>query len=313
MVLPSATPPPTPIQLSYRQRPSAWEYLLRAVAAGPSRRLAAPLPAVQASWTGCHLAATDIAAFSRLCGLAPVADRLPPLFLHAIAFRLQMAVVAHPGFPAPIWRVLQVRNQLLEHAPASAGAQLQFDCRPVARRVLLKGMEVDLHTLISADGQLVAQSVNTFYARGRFAAIGAAAEATPPAPMPDKPTLLARWRAPTRGGLRFARLTGDYNGLHLWDLYARTMGFRGAFLHPLHAVGQCLAQAGLQDPPYPRRFGVWLKGPVFHGAGLQLRGGSRDDAGTVLALQVDADPRPAVIVQLTTGAKSAMVAASAPA
>jgi hypothetical protein len=149
---------------------------------------------------------------------------------------------------------------------------------------------VDLHTTIHAGGRLVAESRNTFYAQGRF---GPAGEALPPQPPPGSAGVHAQWRLRGGGGRRFGALTGDYNGLHLWNGYARAMGFRAAFFHPLRMVAQVLARAGLEGFG-PWRVDAWLRGPVFHGSQVRLRVDARQ-AFTVLELLVGDEPRPAIV------------------
>ena len=284
------------MQLAFSSRPNAWRYM--ALALCPSPGLHAGVPDIQARWDGWRASARDVADFTALCGLPPAGEAMPSLLPHATAFRLQMAMLTHPSFPVPIWRVLQVRNRLRQVAPAMPQAALDFGSRIAAHRVLEKGAEFDLHTRITSGGELVAESLNSFYVRGRFAA---PAPLAPPAESPAPgDTALAQWEMPPGGGLRFGRLTGDYNGIHLWDPYARMFGFRKAFFHPLRVVAQALAHSAAQ-PPLPWQLDVWLKGPVLHGSRVELR--KREEAaGTVLSLAVRHDPRPAIVMRLAPGA-----------
>lgn len=279
--------------LEFRSRPLAWRYMLGALHATRGLQPGQSLPEVSASWRGYRIPRRDVEAFVRLCGLEPVSGRLPPLLVHAVAFRLQMAVLTHRRVPVPIWRVLQVRNRLVDLADIAEDAPLDIDCRVQAQRVVAKGLELDLHTTIRAAGQLAAESVNTFYVRGRFA--GALSDVPePPAAGEDT---VAAWTMPAEEGWRFGALTGDYNGIHLWNPYARLFGFRRAFFHPLRVVAQSLARAGLQGMPVPRRVEAWLRGPVFHGSEVSLR--RRDEAGaTVLAVLAGEDPRPAIVLRV---------------
>ena len=292
---------PTPVpaaaritHVTYARRPRAWRYMLGALRSGRRSQPAGPLPDVRASWHGYRPSPGELAAFARLCGLPPAGERMPSLFLHAIAFRLQMVVLTHPSMPVPIWRLLQVRNQLLDLEPVARDAVLDIECRTHAQRVLPKGIEFDVHTTVTVAGRPVAQSVNTFYAKGHF---GPAAEAPPPsAPSTPDTHPVASWRMKGGGGVRFGRHTGDYNGKHLWRGYARVMGFRKAFFHPLRVVAHSLGRIGLHDAAQPRRLDIWLKGPVFHDAEVQLRVGEEADA-TVLSVLTDGDPRPAIVAR----------------
>ena len=59
-------------------------------------------------------------------------------------------------------------------------------------------------------------------------ALAESAEAQPPA---DGWGELARWELPAGAGRRYARVSGDYNPIHLWALTARPFGFRAPILH----------------------------------------------------------------------------------
>ena len=79
----------------------------------------------------------------------------------------------------------------------------------------------------------------------------------------------ARWTMPPNGHLRFARLTGDYNGIHWQNWYARLMGFKTSLYHPQHVVGQSLALLAAPAGPV-QRLDTWLKGPVYHNSSVTL-------------------------------------------
>lgn len=99
-----------------------------------------------------------------------------------------------------------------------------------------------------------------------------------------------------RGDWRFGSLTGDYNGIHCWDWYARRLGFRRALYHPPRVLGLCLARLAAQDAGAPQRLDAWLKGPVPHGATVRLH--ARPDPGaTIFALHVERE-RPCIVGRL---------------
>ena len=260
----------------------------------PTVRDGVPIPAITAHWRGYRASDRDVANFCALAGVWP-SDWIPFLFPHAIGYRLQLALLCRPRFPVPIWRVLQVRNHLLQHRPIPLGADLDFATCIVAHRVLDKGLEVDLHTTVTFARDVPWESLNTFYARGSF---GAPTEASP---LADSPTIESdnetRWRMPAGGGRRFGQLNGDYNPFHFWTWYARRKGFPAAFMHPQRALGLCIThpQAPLADEP--QRLDAWLKGPVAYGADVALR--TRGVAGEVaFALTTIHDPRPAIVGRL---------------
>jgi len=282
------------INLHFAHRPSALAYMASALlprpGLGPGRRV----PALRARWTGHQAQAGEVTELLRLTGL-PATDHLPPLAFHVFTFPLQMALLTHRAFPLSMWSVLQVRNRLLQHRAVPVEAVCDFETRVAGQRVLLKGAEVDLHTAVHWQGNLMWEGLTSFYWRGRFGA-PEPAPSLARAPQPGREEV-ARWRGLERGSWAFGRFSGDFNGIHFWSAYARLFGFRGAFHHPQVMLGQALAHL----PPnvcLPRggasRLDAWLKGPLYYGTEVSLRA-TPDANGIVFALFGEGEERPAIL------------------
>jgi hypothetical protein len=277
------------ICLDYRVRPSALAFMARAVRPSPGLRKG--VPAIAARWRH-RPDAAEVARFHALSGLTE-GDTLPLLYPHTIGFPLHMSILTQPAFPLPIWRMLQIRNRIVQHAPLAREAEHEIEVRLAGHRVLDKGAEFDLHATVHVGGALIWESLNTFYARGRFGA--PTADGVPEAPKVS-PGSTAQWRMPAGGGWHYGGLSGDYNPLHLWSGYARKHGFAQAFFHPQRVLGLCLARLP-HDGSLPLRLDAWIKGPVFYDAPVKLR----SEAGaeeTRFALHVNEDDRPAIVGQL---------------
>jgi acyl dehydratase len=284
--------------IEFRRRPSVLAYMLRGLYPSPGVHGTGGGPAISARWRSHRVDRRHLAEFLQLSGLR--ADPgMPILFPHVFSFPLQMAVLTHPRFPMPFWKVLQIRNHLLQHRSIFADTVLDLETRVVGRRILEKGVEFDLHTSISARQELVWESLNTFYYRGRYGQAGAAS------PLARAPrhgdTQVARWRtAAAASGWGFAALTGDYNGIHYWHWYARRLGFRRAFLPPQLVLGQCMARLSAPQATERQRLDVWLKGPVYTDAGVRLNATTESDR-TVFGLSLDGEERPAILASWRSG------------
>lgn len=260
------------VSLNFDRRPSALPYMVRGMIPVTRRRELAPR--ISAQWRQHRADPRELADFSRIAGLAPGDATLPLLYPHTFGFRLAMAVLTHPRFPVPIWGVLQTRNHLVQHRPIAVEQPLDFETTVVRGRVVPKGAEFDLHTTVHVAGALAWESMVTFFTRGRFG------EPDTSPPLARAPTeagpLVAEWTMSDAGHWKFGSFTGDYNGIHMWDWYARRFGFRRALYHPSRVLGECLARlprvattTGRGETP--QRLDVWLKGPVPHGASVRLR------------------------------------------
>lgn len=281
----------TPEPIEFRRAPSAIAFMARAILTPRRRGLQAETPSLAAAWRGHRIGSGQLEEFLSLTGLAGH-PAWPLLYAHVVGFRLQMVVLTGRRFQLPIWNSLQIRNHLVLHQPFDRGAALDFETRVAAQRVVEKGVEIDLESTARSAGELLWESTNTYYYRGRYRVAG---EVSPVAAAPRMDTLeRAHWSAPAHGRLRFGRLTGDYNGIHLSHWYARRFGFRGAFLHPQRVLGECLVRLPQRSSALPLRLDTWLKGPVYYGAEVTLRAEDSPGAAT-FALHVDGDERPAII------------------
>jgi hypothetical protein len=263
------------------------------------------LPELSAAWRGHRVAGTRLTDFLELTGLEghPL---WPLLYPQATGFRLLMTILTDRRFPFPIWGALQVRNRLMLHQPITRGDILEFAACTAGARALDKGTEIDLACTVRRAGKLVWESVNAFYYRGTCSALPPAAQ--PPAAPNVEGAPIAEWTATGEGRARFGRVTGDYNGIHLSDWYARLFGFRGAFHHPQRMLGEALAHTPRAMRDMPIRLETWLKGPVYYDAKVALRASAdRSD----FALYVQGDERPAILGRLSAGSQDAQAARAA--
>jgi hypothetical protein len=281
------------VHLSYRRRPSSLRYLWRGVM--PVRRTPDLNPRIVATWRNHRADPRDLASVLAITGL-PAGPDLPLLYPHVFGFRLAMAVLTHPAFPVPIWGVLQTRNHLVHHRPIPVQSAMDLECRVLAGRSTAKGAEFDLRTTVHAGRELAWESLVTFFTRGRFG------EPAPESPHARSPTefgsLATEWTPRNAGHWRFGGFTGDYNGIHLWDAYARRLGFPRALFHPQRVLGECLSRLpGARGHGTPQQLDAWLKGPVPHDTPVRLHAASGTDQ-TTFALFVEPE-RPCVVGRLT--------------
>ena len=279
----------------YWRAPHAAAFMARAILTPRRSGLRDALPELSAVWRGHRVAGARLDDFLALTGLEghPL---WPLLYPQATGFRLLMTLLTDRRFPFPIWGALQVRNRLVMHLPIARGDILEFAARIVQARTLEKGTEIDLACTVHRAGKLAWESTNAFYYRGARSTVPAAPE-PPPAPVVEG-TPIAEWTATGEGRARFGRVTGDYNGIHLSDWYARLFGFRGAFHHPQRMLGEALAHTPRAMRDMPVRLETWLKGPVYYGARVALRASADRSA---FALFVAGDERPAILGRLGNG------------
>ena len=284
------------VSLDFDRRPSAVPYMVRGMM--PARRRADLAPQMSARWRKHHADRNELETFNRIAGVPPSDATLPLLYPHTFGFRLAMAILTHPTFPVPIWGVLQTRNHLVQHRSIAVDELLDFETRVVHGRVVPKGAEFDLRTTVHVKGALAWESVVTFFTRGRFG------EPDPASPLNRSPSeigpLAAEWAMRNTDHWKFGSFTGDYNGIHMWDWYARRLGFRRALYHPPRVLAECLARlprpTSMEDRDDRLRLDAWLKGPVSHGANVRMHATTTASASTFALFA--GDERPSIVGRL---------------
>lgn len=153
--------------VEFHSRPSVATYMLRSLTPSPGLKKEEGFPPIRAIWRKHRVDRRRHAEFLRLSGLR--ADRsLPMLYPHVFAFPLQMVILMHPAYPIRPWNGLQIRNRILQHRPIPEDAALDMETCVACQRILEKGAEIDLHTTVRLRDELMWESINTHYYRGRF-------------------------------------------------------------------------------------------------------------------------------------------------
>jgi len=285
---------------TYTSKPSALKFMCRALMASPGLGADGSTPSIAMRWGGLRIEEAQVSAFNAATGLGK-AGEVSILYPHVVGFRLQMALLTHRAFPLPIWGALQIRNQLSQLEPLRVGESFDLEARIASHRTTEKGIEIDLSSRLMQGSTCRWQSLVTYYYRGRF---GGAQTQNHIAAVPDLAgaDTVGRLVMPRDGRWQFQRLTGDYNGIHSINLYARMHGFRTAILHPQRSAGLCLSQLRSVTTPQ-QTLALWIKGPVAYGAVVTLR--ARDDGrATLFGLTTEGETRPALVGRWTEGAEA---------
>lgn len=209
------------------------------------------------------------ADYARQLGFA--GDPLPLSFLYLPAQRAHLALMLDRRFPYPLVGMVHAGERWLRHAPIDCAA-------PLALRVSLQheppsrsgACFVSLQSRFEQGGVLCAEAHSSYLARSGQKPPKVASKP----PLAEEPTLpwIASYRLDGDAGRRYARLSGDFNPIHLWPWSARLFGFRRPIIHGMHSLGRCLA---LLQAHHGRRAGsieVRFQSPVSLPGEVSLHG-----------------------------------------
>jgi hypothetical protein len=234
------------------------------------------LPDIELSRTKINIDPKHLAAFNRICNDQNTVH-ISPLYPFTIVYPYILRCLSHRDMPLSIFRSLNTRNKLLTFQPINKNDTLDILIRLSDYRVVEKGTEVDAKSSIYKNNEQAWENIHTYYYRGKYGETDESFK--PPRLDPiQSGEISGQFRIESKNGFRFARLTGDTNGIHYNSLYARMLGFKGAFSQPLRVVSKCLQNLPIHNTERPVLLELFFKGPVYYNQLLSLKHISRDKA-----------------------------------
>lgn len=209
------------------------------------------------------LSQSHLQRYRDICGV-PDAATLPPAYLHTVAMPVHMQMFVAAKFPVKVLGLIHLRNTIKVIRPIDVKGDLRLSVRFDTMRVTEFGQEYDFTTRYERDGVVVWEEVSTMFARGN----------TPPKEGSKRPSI-ERAAAPAEGtstvtldiakntGWRYARVSGDFNPIHLTERTAAMFGFKQAVAHGMWSMGRCLGAAAQQLPVGALQVDTQFKLPVY--------------------------------------------------
>lgn len=240
--------------------------------------------------TGVDVRAGDLRSYQSVIQ-QPGDERTVPLFYpHSLLGSAHLSMIAHPRFPFSALGLLHLRNHVIQRETLDACKPWGMRCALTRQRNVEKGIEFDFDSSVTVDGAVVWESVSTYLKRTKhsadvnvedlpvqFEAIG------------DGSKMTGSFFVPHDIGRRYAKVTGDYNPIHVSNWAAKCFGFRRAIAHGMWTVAS--ASHHFPKVPYPVRHDVAFKGPMLVKSNAQIQSGA---AGR-FDIYCDGNTRPVVV------------------
>jgi acyl dehydratase len=163
---------------------------------------------------------------------------VPLSYFYLPAQRAQLALMLDKRFPYPLPGLIHSGNVLRLHAIPQAASALEIDVLTRLCHRPDEAPKIVCEVAFSQSGRPVASCTSDY----RIAAKRRPKRAEPGEPE-DFPESFAPtgWIVDQATIRRYARLSGDYNPIHLSALLARLFGCRGAIAHGMYSVGRAAA------------------------------------------------------------------------
>ncbi|TAM11349.1 MAG: hypothetical protein EPN72_04620 [Nevskiaceae bacterium] len=216
----------------------------------------------------------QLAAYRRVCGLRSAAT-LPLTYPHVMGETLQLWLMSRPEFPLPMLGLVHLANRFEQIEPIAAQRRIDLAVWFGNSEVTHRGLEFEVVTEASgSDGRRLWIGVSTYLYRMRSARPAATHK---PAPVPK----LDR-REPVDAtadvGRRYARVSGDFNPIHLYAATARLFGFRRAIAHGMWSAARCLGALEEAHGLSAQRMELRFRSPLLLPAMCELRSRCDNDS-----------------------------------
>jgi acyl dehydratase len=203
-----------------------------------------------------------LAAYGEVCGFR-LDDTVPVTYPHILAFPLQLSLMTDPSFPFPAIGLVHIANRITQHRPVGPAEKLKLKVWATPIEDHPRGKQFSLRSEARVGDDLVWEEVSTNLRRGGGSGSSGSASSGSGAsdsgselpasgaglPRAEDLPAVATWNLPGDLGRRYARVSGDFNPIHMHPLSARLFGFRSAIAHGMWTQARCLAalQARLPD------------------------------------------------------------------
>ncbi|MGI4841852.1 MAG: MaoC/PaaZ C-terminal domain-containing protein [Janthinobacterium lividum] len=239
--------------------------LLLALFKRPRRPVPALLPDLVTEYRLDSLPLDGIARYRQAFGFTGA--HIPLTWWYLPAQRAHLATMLDPRFPFRIAGLVHMENVL--EAPGETLPRQALVLRTVLRMLPASSsgaLRCVLETTGTADGVTVFSCASTYLVRR-----GQAGGRTQPEtqPVPSGPAL-GQWTLDAAAGRRYARLSGDWNPIHLSGWSARLMGMRRPIIHGMHTLAASCALLENAGGRRAARIACRFRAPVPLGSRVAL-------------------------------------------
>lgn len=255
----------------------AGEYWRALAHAKPGLAYDQPIPRVELTVATLQI---DAAALARYRSFVGSSEAFPLAYAYVLAQPAHFHLINDPAFPVRAVGLVHADNRILRLQEIDLTAPLALSVSVSGERLRRRGREFTLRTLYTQHGRPVIEMDSGCFTRVRGAPRG---ESVAPESAPE-PVLagerVAELRFAAHFGRRYARVSGDYNPIHLAGWLARPFGFRRAIAHGVGIMARIDAELGRGSQT--RELSVRFRRPVELPGSTVLHRCSQDPAAFVL-------------------------------
>jgi acyl dehydratase len=221
-----------------------------------------------ASVSGVVLSAESVQRYAAVCGFG---DGVPATYPHVLAMPLHLQIFACSDFPLRPMGLIHLSNVIERLAELRPGMRLDISVAARNYQRTDAGLAFDMATEIASDGRPVWRETCVFLSRWPESAERPASRPSRPPKAPKDSAVLAELDVTRRIAWDYARVSRDFNPIHLSNRAAKYFGLRGCISHGMWSLARSLAQAPLPSIPDGARIDTQFLTPVQLPARVAIR------------------------------------------
>jgi acyl dehydratase len=280
-----------PVSLRFTSAPAIAPAYLKILLARKPALVTDALPRIEAVLDRFAVDRRHLARYRRVCGDRD-SPELPITYPHVLATPLHLAMIACEAFPVSLFGVVHLRNRIVQHRPLRVDDSGEIHAWLEGYRETARGQELDLQTHVRVGSDIVWSEVSTLLARrterSRIPRTREARLPTLEVP-PRQDVTTSTFIVAPRVGRQYARVSGDFNPIHIANVAARFFGFKRAIAHGMWSLARCAAEIGAATFSQPCTLDVAFRRPITFCARIVLESWMADERVGFSLRDFDAD------------------------
>lgn len=296
----------TDVQLTFNQKPGLAVAMVKALflpRKGFNQHKG--LPDIRGSWISAQADPVALKNYHEVLGLTQY-DYLPVLYPHVLAGGLHMNMLTHKLFPFGLLGAVHLKNRITQHIKIKNTQVLDIHSAMGDFRLLAKGLEFDFSTYVMVEGEKVWEEVSTYFMAGKFGGKeNPSTQTSFELPTLENTDETANWLVPKNRGKQYAKISGDYNPIHMSATLAKLFGLKRDIAHGFGIVAEAIQASGVltdienSDLNNNKvQVDVIFKGPVFLESKAILKQNKQQDESRFDVYCSD-NPKPSICCGVT--------------
>ena len=247
------------------------------------------IPSISATLTRMEINRKHLSRFNKICNIKN-SDELSLIYPITLAFPLFQRILSLKQAPLSMFNVLGKYLKIIQYREIGTDEKFDIFCEISSIRIVSKGLEIDLSAVIKIAEKTVWTATETFFYRGYFGEPDTNIEKVAFESIPDA-KIIAEWFLHSGNCFRFARISGDGNGIHYSKFYARLLGFERDFAQPFLILGNTLKYLNNNEKNGTISLSVAFKGQFYYDKNVTIKG-VEIDGGNRFDIYSDGNDRP---------------------